>query len=287
MSAGEDRLQVVCPGCGRDDAEERFLKEGFRIVRCRVCGLVYVNPRLSLDALGRMYNAQTISRMQYYVQTAEDDGPSFRRRLRMLGRVRSPGRLLDIGCGPGTFLALAREAGWAARGVDINAASVAHCRERGLDAVAGPFPHPELAGQSFDAIVLNDVLEHLPDPRGAIAAVHHLLASGGVVFISTPDIGSLVARISGTHWLHLKPIEHLTYYDRNTLAQLLTSTGFEVVHSGSIGRHRNLGLILDRLSTYSGALSRAALRCVPAGWTSRIRLPIDPGDEMAVLARKR
>jgi 2-polyprenyl-3-methyl-5-hydroxy-6-metoxy-1,4-benzoquinol methylase len=209
-----DLVEVACPLCGRDQPEERWRKQGLRVVRCRSCGLVYVNPRLSLAALERMYNAQTISRMQYYVQTAADDLPSFRRRLEWIERRRAPGRLLDVGCGPGTFLALARERGWSCRGVDINAASVRRCRELGLDALAGPFPHPDLAGERFDALVANDVLEHLPEPRRALAAARELLVPGGVLFLSTPDVGSLVARISGRRWLHLKPVEHLTAFDR-------------------------------------------------------------------------
>lgn len=286
MSDAPEQLFVACPCCGRDEPEERFRKQGFHIVRCRACGLSYVNPRLSAYALDRMYNAQTISRMQYYVQTAADDRPSFARRLGIIERERAPGRLLDVGCGPGTFLAVARERGWKALGMDINAASVARCRELGLDAHAGPFPHAELAGQTFDAVVLNDVIEHLPDPRQALGQIHELLAPGGVLFISTPDIGSTVARLSGVNWLHLKPIEHLTYFDRRTLSRLLIEARFQVVHCASIGRNRNLGLIVDRLSTYSGAFSRALLRCLPMQWASRASFPVNPGDEMGLLARK-
>lgn len=279
-----DLLDVACPLCGRDEAEERWRKDGLRVVRCRSCALVYVNPRLTLAALDRMYNAQTISRMQYYVQTAADDAPSFRKRLGWVERIRRPGRLLDVGCGPGTFLAVARERGWEARGVDINAASVARCRELGLDAVSGPFPHPALVPGPYDAIVFNDVIEHLPEPRVAIAEAHRLLAPGGVVLISTPDVGALVARISGRRWLHLKPVEHLTSFDRRTIARLLGEAGFEVVLCRSIGRNRSLGLILDRLSTYAPRFSRFACALVPRAVAQRMSVPLDPGDEMAVLA---
>jgi 2-polyprenyl-3-methyl-5-hydroxy-6-metoxy-1,4-benzoquinol methylase len=279
-----DLLHVACPLCGRDEADERWRKDGLRVVRCRSCALVYVNPRLTMQALDRMYNAQTISRMQYYVQTASDDAPSFRRRLEWLEARRAPGRLLDVGCGPGTFLTVARERGWSGRGVDINAASVAHCPELGLDAVTGPFPHPELGPGPYDAIVFNDVIEHLPEPRVAIAEARRLLAPGGAVLISTPDVGALMARISGRRWLHLKPIEHLTSFDRRTIARLLGEAGLQVVLCRSIGRNRSLGLILDRLSTYAPRVSRVACSIVPRGLAERLSLPLDPGDEMAVLA---
>jgi 2-polyprenyl-3-methyl-5-hydroxy-6-metoxy-1,4-benzoquinol methylase len=279
-----DHLLVSCPLCGRDEADPYCLKEGFHIMRCRACTLVYVNPRLSLAALDRMYNAQTISSTQYYVQSAADDAPSFHRRLRWIEEHRSPGRLLDVGCGPGTFMSVAREHGWKVRGVDINAASIARCIEIGLDAVNGPFPHPALIDERFDAVVLNDVIEHLPEPKPALSHVRSMLAPGGILFLSTPDIGAAVARLSGVRWLHLKPVEHLTYFDRSTIARLLADTGFEVLRVGAIGRNRSVGLLLERLATYSGAVSRGALRLLPR-WASRVSFPFNPGDEMAVLAR--
>jgi 2-polyprenyl-3-methyl-5-hydroxy-6-metoxy-1,4-benzoquinol methylase len=273
--------------CGRDDAEPRFEKEGFRVVRCRACRLVYVNPRLSIQALSRMYNAQTISRMTYYVQTARDDEPSFVRRLELIEKHRKPGKLLDVGCGPGTFLAIAAKRGWSARGIDINAASVERCTAAGLDALAGPFPNPALAGERFDVVVFNDVIEHLTEPRAGLRTARESLAPGGLLFISTPDIGALVARISGRRWLHLKPVEHLTSFDRRTLAHMLDLEGFDVLQASSIGRNRSLALVLDRLGTYGSVLSRLSQAVVPRRWAERMSFPLDPGDEMAVLARLR
>lgn len=287
MIAPEELRSVPCPLCGARDVEQRFVKQGLRVVRCPGCGLVYVNPQPSPDALARLYNAQVISDTDYYVRHARADAASFRTRLALIERHRRPGRLLDVGCGAGTLLSLARERGWTARGIDVNAASVEHCRKQGLDALAGPFPNPALAGELFDAIVLNDVLEHLPDPRAALGAVRELLAPDGVLFVSTPDVGATVARLSGRRWIHLKPIEHLVYFDRRTIARLLGEVGFSVVECRSIGRVRSLALVLDRLGTYSRLVSRVAQAVVPERLAERIALPIDPGDEMAVLARRR
>jgi 2-polyprenyl-3-methyl-5-hydroxy-6-metoxy-1,4-benzoquinol methylase len=278
---------VVCAVCHAEDAELLFEKQGLQIVRCRRCGLVYVNPRLTMDALRKLYNEQKISDTFYYVRTAKDDAISFTKRLKLIERLRPPGRLLDVGCGPGTFLALAVQRGWKARGIDVNATSVERCQAAGLEALSGTFPHPELAGAKFDAIVLNDVIEHLPEPRVALAAVKEMLEPGGVLFISTPDVGSLVARMARSRWLHYKPIEHLTYFDRRTLTRLLDEVGFEIVHSASIGRMRSLALILERLSAYSPTMSKLGRAVVPTAIAQRISFPVDPGDEMAMLARPR
>src|SRR5688572_25201799 len=132
-TAAPARDRVACPLCeARDDAPVHQ-KDGFAIVRCRGCGLVYVNPRLPVGDLEQLYSDQVISPAAYYVRTEQQDERSFAARVALIERWRKPGRLLDLGCGPGTFSVAARARGWMTVGLDINATSVAHCRARGLD----------------------------------------------------------------------------------------------------------------------------------------------------------
>ncbi|MCC6848505.1 MAG: class I SAM-dependent methyltransferase [Deltaproteobacteria bacterium] len=284
MRGAPELERVACPLCeGRDEAPFR-IKDGFAIVRCRGCGLVYVNPRLPIGDLERLYGEQVISPAAYYVRTEAQDERSFAERISLIERWRPPGRLLDLGCGPGTFSAAARARGWTTLGLEINATSVAHCRSRGLDVIGGAFPHPALRGETFDAVAMNDFLEHLADPLGALRTVRSLLAPDGVVFISTPDVGAAMARLTGVRWLHLKPNEHLVYFDRRTIRRALDAAGFRVVHVRSIGRVRNLGVALEKVAAYGELPSRAARMLVPRALADRVNLPINPGDEMAVLA---
>jgi 2-polyprenyl-3-methyl-5-hydroxy-6-metoxy-1,4-benzoquinol methylase len=282
--AAAELERVACPLCGARDDEPALTKDGFAIVRCRECGLVFVNPRLPVGDLEQLYSDQVISPAAYYVRTEQQDERSFSARVALIERWRKPGRLLDLGCGPGTFSVAARARGWTTVGLDINATSVAHCRARGLDVIGGAFPHPDLAGQTFDVVAMNDFLEHLTDPIAAMRTVHGLLAPGGVVFISTPDIGALMARVTGARWLHLKPNEHLVYFDRTTIRRLLDATGFRVEHVQSMGRLRNLGVALEKVSAYGEVPSRIARTLVPRWISDRVNLPINPGDEMAVVA---
>jgi SAM-dependent methyltransferase len=276
--------RVACPLCGGRDDETVLHKDGFGIVRCRACGLTYVNPRLPVGDLVQLYSDQVISPAAYYVRTEQQDERSFAARVALIERWRKPGRLLDLGCGPGTFSVAARARGWTTVGLDVNATSIAHCRARGLDVIAGVFPHPDLAGQTFDVVAMNDFLEHLTDPADALRVVRSLLAPGGVVFISTPDVGSTMARLTRDRWLHLKPNEHLVYFDRRTLTRLLEETGFRVLHVQSIGRLRNLGVALEKVRAYGELPSRIARMLVPRWIADRVNLPINPGDEMAVIA---
>ena len=283
----ENLEQVACPVCASTQFRKRFRKQDLDIVRCLGCRAVYVNPRLCLDTLCKLYNGQSISNTQYYLRTLQLDALGFAKRLELIEKHCQGRNLLDIGCGPGTFLKVAAERNWNTIGIEVNASSVASCHAAGLKAICGTFPHAELTGKRFDAIVLNDVIEHLTEPRQALETIREMLAPRGVLFMSTPDVGSMVSRLSGVRWLHLKPIEHLTYFDRRTLRRTLNETGFEIEFLRSMGRPRSLALILDRLKTYSPLLSKLCLTVVNERWAEKVALPINPGDEMAVLARKR
>ncbi len=277
--------RITCPLCGEGEHRPWLEKDGFAIVRCGACGLTYVNPRLTAEALRTLYHGQAISPTDYYVRTAEQDGRSFAARVKLIERYRDPGTLLDIGCGPGTFSAVARERGWQTVGLDLNPQSVAHCESLGLDVVCDGFPSARVSGRQFDVIVMNDFLEHVPDPVAVLRAAKALLASGGVIFISTPDIGSIMARVTGQRWLHLKPNEHLVYFDRRTIARLLANTGLRLEYVRSMGRFRNLGVALEKVRAYGELPSAIGRALVPTWLAERVNVPINPGDEMAVVAR--
>ncbi|HEY2386608.1 MAG TPA: methyltransferase domain-containing protein [Candidatus Binatia bacterium] len=284
-AAGETgREHVACAVCAGTDTEGLFEKDGFPIVRCRGCGLVYVNPRLTPAALAALYEGQEISPTGYYVRTERTDELSFNQRLELIERFRAPGTLLDLGCGPGTFSAVAQHRGWRPLGLDINPQSVARCAERGVEAVCDVFPSPALAGRRFDVIVMNDFLEHMPSPAAALEAARGMLAPDGILFVTTPDVGSLMARLTRARWLHLKPNEHLVYFDRRTIDLLLTRTGFRVKYLRAIGRVRNLAVALEKVRAYGEIASTLGRLLVPTALAERINFPLNPGDEMVVIA---
>lgn len=278
---------VTCPLCGSGRETPLFEKDGFKFVRCDDCTLAFVNPRLTAAELSRLYNAQVISGAHHYVNTAAEDSRSYASRVARLEQYQPPARLLEIGCGPGTLMQVARERGWEVQGLEINGQAVAHARAQGLPVIEGVLPHPELEGRVFDAIVMNDVIEHIPDPGAAARKVHDLLVPGGIFFLTTPDIGSPLARLLGSRWVHTKPLEHLVYFDRRTVRRFLEEQGFEVLDVRSVGRVRNLGVAIERMEWTSWKLSRIAQRCIPRALAGRINLPVNPGDEMAIVARRR
>ncbi len=142
----------------------------------------------------------------------------------------TPGRLLDVGCGAGAFLARMQDLGWQVFGVEPDPTGARATRKKlGRDGVvAADIGACELPVASFDAITLSHVIEHLPDPGDTLRACRRLLKPGGTLVCATPNTGGLGARSFGEHWLHWDPPRHLQLYDPETLTRQIQEAGFDV-----------------------------------------------------------
>jgi 2-polyprenyl-3-methyl-5-hydroxy-6-metoxy-1,4-benzoquinol methylase len=186
--------------------------------RCLSCGFVYLASwEQSLDRFGELYD--------YYGRLTTDD---LRRRyssqnrarqrelLKELARDARGRRLLDVGCGEGQLLQTAQDEGWNAVGIDLSESAVRLCRERGLPASQTDFFDPSLDRQRFDAIVMSELIEHVPAPARFLRRAEELLEEGGILYLTTPNFGSLARRMLGENWSVIHP-EHIGYFERSTL----------------------------------------------------------------------
>jgi SAM-dependent methyltransferase len=139
------------------------------------------------------------------------------------------GRLLDVGCGSGVFMAQMAALGWQTEGIDPDPAAVAHAREAGLRVTQGTLV--DLAAEehsgTFDAVTLSHVIEHLHDPADDLRRINRLLRPGGRLWIGTPNLESLGFRRYGRDWRGLEPPRHTVLFTRASLESLLRETGFE------------------------------------------------------------
>lgn len=282
------KLEVVdCPMCGSRDREPMYEKDGFGMVRCPGCDLVYLNPRLPYEDLVAAYNAGEFSPIEYYEQNIPQDTRTFQHRLRVLAKhAGGSGRLLDIGCNIGTLMRVASEHGWTPTGVEFNKNAARYAREHyGLDIRDVPFLETEFDDDHFDVVVMSDVIEHLTEPMETLEECHRILKPGGTLLLTTPNVGAPVARLSGKRWLHFKPNEHLLYFTPETLGKMLDRTGFEMTTWQSIGRVRTLETLVQKTRTYTSLIYPVA-SILPLGMRESIAFSINPGDEMIALARK-
>jgi 2-polyprenyl-3-methyl-5-hydroxy-6-metoxy-1,4-benzoquinol methylase len=223
-----------------------------------------------------------------YLRDAALHRANAQRRLRLLARhAARPGRLLDVGGAAGFFVDEARRAGWDAVGVDVSPAMVDWGRSQlGAELICSTFARAEIRPPPFDAITMWDYLEHSIDPRSDLERARTLLRPGGVLALSTGDIGSVVARLTGRRWHLLTPEHHNFFFDRKTLRRLLEQTGFTVRDA----RHRagvySIAHVLYKLSGHTARhpLRRAVLRLGELGAAG---IPLNLYDVITVAAARR
>ncbi|MBI5071147.1 MAG: class I SAM-dependent methyltransferase [Deltaproteobacteria bacterium] len=233
--------------------------DAFEVCACAACGLAVTLPQPAPPEMGRYYPPA------YYGSAGARrfPGPVEWLQRRLYGsRARAvealaggrPGRVLDVGCGPGWLLDAFRRRGWEPVGTELSEASAARARALGLPVHVGPlesWPWPE---GHFDAVTLWHVLEHWPDPRLPIERLARLLRPGGVLLVGVPDFGSPEARLARAGWFHLDVPRHLVHLTPASLGQLLSREGLAVRRTSTFAPE------YDAFSLLQSALNRLGLR---------------------------
>jgi SAM-dependent methyltransferase len=260
--------RISCPLCGKSD--ERPLcrlrdiygdpRRRFRLVRCRRCGLAYLNPQPEPDELQAAYSeayydAEVFHRGQGLetVRAVEAD------RLSRLEGFARRGRILDVGCGCGRFLARAGERGWEPYGVEMDGGCTAHAKAHyGISEIHPTLSSVGLPAGSFQAVTFWDSLEHFPDPLGVLREAVPLLTRGGVLAVTTPNIDSLQARLLGSFWCYRDAPRHLVLFSPGTLRAMMRAAGLRCLEMASHCRFaEGGGLFVSAL----GILHRLGLDC--------------------------
>ena len=255
-----------------------------QIVRCADCGHMQVDPLPEEELLEEDYAGVSEGA---YLDEEPGQRATARRALDRIERHVSRGALCDLGCWVGFLAAEARARGWRAAGVEPSRFASQLARERlGLEVQTATIGAAELPQGSFDALVMGDVIEHLPNPLATLERARGLLRPGGVLYLALPDAGSAVARRLGARWWSVLPT-HVQYFTRASLATLLARRGFVVEWMGTAPKAFSVRYYLGRLEGYSPPLASAAVGAArAAGLADRLVCP-DFRDRMAVLARVR
>lgn len=215
-------------------------------------------------------------------------------RLAMLARLgaRPPGRLFDIGCGTGVFLDTARQAGWSVAGLEVSTHAASVAQGAGLDicceAVEGFAPSADQRAR-FDCVTMWDCIEHLRDPAGAVSVAAALLRPGGCLALSTGDVTSWCARLSGRHWHLFNLPEHLFFFSPKSLVLLLAGAGLQAVGWRREVNWVSVAYVLERLRKTLHAAVRWRPKQAPGtieSLAAQLFVPATLADVVGVYARK-
>jgi SAM-dependent methyltransferase len=281
-----------CPLCSGARNSLIFEKDGYELVRCQTCALVYVANLPPDSDVTSIYSFSS----GYHIELADRDASAIAahsrtagRYLRLLAAHRHPGRILDVGCSVGIFLEAARAGGWEAYGVELSDDTAAAARARGLDVVTGTLANARFPAENFDAVTFWDVLEHLRDPVPTLFLANKLLVQDGILALSTPNVGGIFPRVSlrvaplTRVWRHPEPPYHLVQFSKETIEHALRLAGFEILEtidrriplSYTFGTFQRLIRSPKRLA-YAAAFAPLAL----------IGPMFSSGDEIEIVAQK-
>ncbi len=215
---------VPCDLCGIDDHVVLFVKEGFAHVRCKGCGLVFVSPRIAAHL--ETQRTGGTGAMGEEKLTPSQVG-RLRKELQGIESYRKLHRILEVGAGRGWLLEEAGRQGWETWAVEINVAALERLREKGIHHIvnesAESFVLPE---ESFDAVRMWDVIEHLRSPKKAVANIYRALRRGGLLRLSTTNFASLSRWVNGPDWVYLNGADHIYLFEPSSITALLTAAGF-------------------------------------------------------------
>lgn len=229
--ASRTRLLRDRCACGADLVSRVDRGEGPKVIRCRACGL------LSLSAFPPDDEVRAWYRDCYWSAYGGEKTGSGRTEIHahatgwLESCLAGRGTLVDVGCGGGSLLGMARERGWAAIGFDPSTEAVAQARSLGLEAYQLSWPPCPLEDESAEAITFINVLDHMTDPASALAEAFRVLRPGGWLYVRVPNgpwhvpLMGILSRLG----LGNVPVVHLHAFGRRSIILHLRRAGFEVL----------------------------------------------------------
>jgi len=230
-------VKVVCPACG-NQGKDVFVKYGFNHKQCPSCLTLFCSPRPTENLLCEYYSDWEAPQhwTELLIETdVERKSLQYEPRARELvnllkARIGTHTELaVDLGAGSGAFALALKKTGFFKKvlAVDFSQNCVRACMKQGLDAVQGSTE--DLSSNSVDLVTMNDLIEHVFDPRNFLKACHRVLKPKGFISIATPNGQGFDFKIFKDRTVNITPPEHINYFNPKSIRILLESIGYRVI----------------------------------------------------------
>lgn len=232
---------MACIYCNNEGYGEKFeitdiFGETYQFKQCSACSTFYMDPPPTERQLNQAYGDD------YYGEGSSKFNPITQKVFNwvkkwsvtfFIKRLKSQDKMLDIGCGDGSFLNIMKSAADVeTHGLEMEGESARRCsKHTHIQLKVSKFTHGLYQQNTFDVISIIHVFEHLPEPKAALLEIHRILKPGGHFLIEIPNINSLQFQWFKSHWFHLDPPRHLNMMHPNQLISDLSQMGLDCIDS--------------------------------------------------------
>ncbi|MBF0319989.1 MAG: class I SAM-dependent methyltransferase [Nitrospirae bacterium] len=295
-----------CKNCGSPHVKVKYAFHSVdkRILQCTKCELMVIHPMPTQENLLSVYNenyynnekltssditaiygysdymAERINKQQGYQKICQT--------INRYNPVAHNQRLLDFGCGLGHFMDSAYDTGYSVSGVEFNAYAIEYIRKRYTYKVIS-FDEFNKTNEKVNIITMFDVIEHMPNPFETLDRIGMLLEKDGLLVISTMDSRSWLSKLMGKRLEDFRRItEHIYFFSRKNLSEILIKKGFDILEVKSIGHSFELKYLNSRIMhtiPLIGVMMRIFLKVFP--FLGDLNIYINPFTKMIIYARNR
>jgi len=239
---------MSCPLCHSNDLHRLGDKNGYDILGCNDCGLLFADPMPTPAELDEIYAEYGVNRKN--IPRRDVKVRRWKRRLASVRLFAPRGRSLDIGCNTGFAAEAARQAGYQAHGIDLGRESIDIARELFPQCTFEETTAEDYAAriEPFELVTCSEVIEHLTELDSFAEALQRLVRPGGVLYLTTPDVGHWLVPRDKLAFKDLGPPHHLIYFGKPQMRRLLESHGFRVLFFYPMLHKPNLRVLARRLA---------------------------------------
>lgn len=213
------------------DYRYHMTKNFFNLVRCNNCGLVYIDPKPDKKEIINYYPFEDYYFIKKKPIVCIINNFFLKRKATIIKKYKNKGKLLDIGCGDGSFLYKMEQNGFDVFGLDISK-EVCNIATEKLDCKSNIFNTDlkdcNFPDRYFDVITLWHVLEHVPYPKQELFEINRILKDDGLLILGLPNIDSFAFKVFKKYWFNLDIPRHYYHFSTKSISKMLSSTGFKI-----------------------------------------------------------
>ncbi len=246
---------AICPVCGSKEWTKRHRIDAWTIEECNTCGFAHIDPMPVRENRAECYSEEKVVGRNVKQKNSLQKLSRFLKRLfskvtkrdksaifynRLCRYLPPKSKILDIGCGDGSFICKAKE-NFVCTGIEISdyLASLAK-KHSGIKVITGNFLNTEFNSEKYDGVTLISLLEHLDDPLQAMKKCFEFLRQGGVLLVKTVNYNCLNRRIKRGGWTGFRPPDHVVYFNPSNLKLLLKKVGFKKIKISAMPFNDNM-----------------------------------------------